>query len=207
MRDAWGEGGGVVISMLHGTLFEKAPGLAVIECGGVGYEVTMPLGAYNELPSAGGECRIFTRHVVREDDEQLFGFARREEREVFEMLLGISGIGPRIAIAVLDGLSVQDFKRSVVNGDAKRIGMVKGLGKKTAERIIVELRGKINPVDAMAAGGAGAPLDSGMRDAVLALSQLGFSQDDAFKKVQKAIDGGADKSNTEELIKAALSAR
>lgn len=197
-----------MIAMLHGTLVEKAPGYAVIECGGVGYEVTMPIGVYNELPPCGGECRIYVRHMVREDDEQLFGFAKRDERDVFDMLLGVSGIGPKLAIAVLDGLSVHDFKRSVVDGDAKRIGMVKGLGKKTAERIIVELKGKINPVDAIAAeSGVEASLEAGIRDAVLALSQLGFGHDEAYKKVQKAIDGGASRRNAEELIRAALAAR
>lgn len=198
-----------MISQLHGIVLEKAPGSAVVECGGVGYDVAMPLGAYNAIPSVGGECRIFVRHVVREDDEQLYGFATRDERGIFDLLLGISGVGPKIGMAVLDGLSAQDFKRCIVNADAKRLGMVKGLGKKTAERIIVELKGKINPVDAMASGegGGAAPLDAGMRDAVLALSQLGYGQDVAYKMVQKAIDGGADKSNTEDLIKKALAAR
>ena len=197
-----------MISMLHGTLFEKTPGFAVVECGGVGYDVAMPLGAYNELPSAGGECRIFVRHVVREDDEQLYGFATREEREIFDLLMTISGVGPKIAISALDGLSVQEFKRCVVNGDAKRIGSVKGIGKKTAERIIVELKGKINPVDAMAGSpGGAAPVDVGMRDALLALTQLGFSQDVAYKMVQKAIDSGVEKTDTEALIKGALASR
>ncbi len=196
-----------MISMLHGTLFEKTPGLAVVECAGVGYDVTMPLGAYNELPSAGGECRIFVRHVVREDDEQLYGFASREEREIFDMLTAVSGVGPKIGLSVLDGLSVRDFKLCVVNGDAKRLGSVKGIGKKTAERIIVELKGKINPVDAMAGSQGDAPVDGGMRDAILALSQLGFSQEVAYRMVQKAVDSGIDRADTEALIKGALASR
>jgi Holliday junction DNA helicase RuvA len=197
-----------MISMLHGILFEKSPGLAVIECGGVGYDVAMPVGAYNSLPSVGDECRVFVRHVVREDDEQLYGFASREERGVFDLLQGVSGVGPKLALSVLDGLSVQDFRRCVVNGDAKRLSAVKGVGKKTAERIVVELKGKIDPVEAMASGGGGAaPMDASLRDAILALSSLGFNQEVAYRMVQSAIDGGADRTNTEELIRAALAAR
>lgn len=196
-----------MITMLHGILFEKSPGSAVIECGGVGYEVTMPVGAYNSLPSIGGECRIFVRHIVREDDESLFGFASRDERNVFDLLQTVSGVGPKSALAVLDGLSVQDFRRCIVNGDAKRLATAKGLGKKTAERIIVELKGKIDPVEAMASGGTAAPVDASARDAILALAQLGFGQEIAWKMVQAAIDGGTDKSDTEALIKAALAAR
>ena len=119
-----------MISTLHGILFEKTPGSVVIECGGVGYEATIPLGAYNELPAAGSECRLFVRHVVREDDEQLYGFASKDERAVFDMLIEISGVGPKLAICVLGGLSVADFKRCVAEGDVKRLGSVKGIGKK-----------------------------------------------------------------------------
>lgn len=197
-----------MISMLHGTVFEKKPGLAVIECGGVGYDVVTPVSIYNELPAVGGECRIFVRHVVREDDEQLYGFATRDERGVFDLLQGVSGVGPKLAMAVLDGLSVQDFRRCVVNGDSKRLGTVKGVGKKTAERIVVELKGKIDPVEAMAsAEGGAAPMDAGMRDAMLALSQLGFGQEIAYRMIQAAIDAGADRSNTEELVRKALANR
>ncbi len=197
-----------MIAMLHGTLFEKAPNSALVECAGVGYEVTIPIGTYNELPPAGGECRIFVRHVVREDDEQLYGFATKDERSTFDLLTTISGVGPKLAMAVLDGLSIQDFRRCIVNGDAKRLGTVKGVGKKTAERIVVELKGKIDPVEAMAStGGKASPIDASMRDAVLALSQLGFAQEQAFKMVQAAIDKGADKSHTDELVRAALAAR
>lgn len=197
-----------MIAMLHGTLFEKTPNSAIVECGGVGYEVAIPIGTYSELPSVGGECRVFTRHVVREDDELLFGFATKEERQTFDQLLTVSGVGPKLAIAVLDGMSVQDFRRCVVNGDAKRIGTVKGVGKKTAEKIVVELRGAIDPVEAMAAGdGKAVPVDANMRDAVLALSQLGFPQDQAFKMVQAAVEGGADKNHVDALVRAALASR
>jgi Holliday junction DNA helicase RuvA len=198
-----------MISTLHGLLFEKTPGSVVIECGGVGYEAVIPLGAYNELPSAGSECRLFVRHVVREDDEQLYGFADKAEREVFDMLVEINGVGPKLAICVLSGLSVADFKRCVAEGDAKRLGTVKGIGKKTAERIIVELRGKVNPLEAVALRGAdGKRADNAaLHDTVLALGQLGFPQDAAAKMVQAALDSGADASRPDELLRAALAAR
>ena len=198
-----------MISTLHGILFEKNPGSVVIECGGVGYEATIPLGAYNALPSAGAECRLFVRHVVREDDEQLYGFASKEEREVFDLLIGVGGVGPKIAICVLGGLSVADFKRCVAEGDAKRLGTDKGIGKKTAERIIVELRGKINPLEAISLRGAdGRKADNAaLHDTVLALAQLGFPQDAAAKMVQTALDSGADATRPDELLRAALAAR
>lgn len=197
-----------MIATLHGTLFEKYPGSTIIECGGVGYEVEIPIGTYDRLPKIGDECRLYIRHVVREDDELLFGFATKEERSTFDLLTSISGVGPKLAMAVLDGISVQDFRRCIVNGDSKRLGTIKGIGKKTAERIVVELKGKIDPVEAMASSGAVAtPADTAMRDAILALSQLGFAQELALKMVQTAIERGADKSHTDALIKAALAAR
>ena len=198
-----------MISTLHGILFEKTPGSVIIECGGVGYEATIPLGAYNELPSVGSECRIFVRHVVREDDEQLYGFADKAEREVFDMLVEISGVGPKLAICVLGGMSVADFKRCVAEGDAKRLATVKGIGKKTAERIVVELRGKINPLEAVSLRGAdGKKADNAaLHDTILALGQLGFPQDVAAKMVQAALDSGADSTRPDELLRAALAAR
>ncbi len=198
-----------MISTLHGILFEKTPGSVIIECGGVGYEAAIPLGTYNELPSVGSECRIFVRHVVREDDEQLYGFADKAEREVFDMLVEINGVGPRLAICVLGGMSVADFKRCVAEGNAKRLGTVKGIGKKTAERIVVELRGKINPLEAMSLRGAdGKKADNAaLHDTILALGQLGFPQDAAAKMVQAALDAGADSTRPDELLRAALAAR
>ncbi len=195
-----------MIAMLHGTVFEKTPGYAIIECSGVGYEVVIPLGTFSELPPVGNECILYTRHVIREDDELLFGFATKEERSTFDLLVTVSGVGPKLAITVIDGLSVQDFRRAVVNGDAKRLGQIKGIGKKTAERIVVDLKGKIDPIEAMAGTSGAAQIDAAARDAVLALSQLGFNQEAAFKMVQSAIESGVDKSQTDALVRAALSA-
>lgn len=198
-----------MIAMLHGILFEKNPDSVVIECAGVGYEAAIPLSVYNELPSVGGECRLYVRHVVREDDELLFGFADKSEREVFDLLLQVSGVGPKSAICILGGMTIPDFKRAVAEGDAKRLGSVKGIGKKTAERIIVELRGKIDPLEAAALRTvAGKASDNTvLRDTVLALTQLGFPQEAAHKMVQAALDHGAEATKTDELVRKALAER
>lgn len=197
-----------MIATLHGTLFEKGIGFVIIECAGVGYEVAVPLSTFNELPLTGEECRLFIRHIVREDDEQLFGFSSKDERATFDLLTSISGVGPRLALSVLDGLSVRDFRLCIVQNDPKRLSSIKGIGKKTAERIVVELKGRIDPIEAMATKDArGAPMDAASRDAILALTQLGFSQEVALKMVQAAIDKGADKTHTDALVRAALASR
>lgn len=198
-----------MISTLHGLLFEKTPASVVIECGGVGYEAAIAVGTYNELPAVGSECRVYVRHIVREDDELLFGFCTKAERQVFDLLMGVSGVGPKSAMSVLSGMTVEEFKKSVANGDVKRISSVKGIGKKTAERIIVELRGKIDPVEAMAlhpvAGKKGS--ESVLRDTVQALVQLGFPSEQANKMVQTALDSGADATRADELLRKALASR
>lgn len=196
-----------MISSLHGTILEKTPGSVVVECGGVGYEAAIPLGAYNDLPSVGSECRIFIRHVVREDDEQLYGFCSKDDRGVFDLLLSVGGVGPKLAMCVLSGMTAQDFKRCVADGDAKRIGSVKGIGKKTAERIIVELRGRIDPLEALSAPSKDGKSDAALHDTILALTQLGFAQDVAAKMVQAALDAGADAQRPDDLLRHALAAR
>ena len=196
-----------MITSLHGTILEKNPGSVVVECGGVGYEAAIPLGAYNDLPQVGAECMVFVRHVVREDDEQLYGFTNRDDRAVFDLLVAVNGVGPKVAMCVLGGMTAQDFRKCVADGNVKRLASIKGIGKKTAERIAVELRGKINPLEALSAPAAASGNASAMHDTVLALGQLGFPQDAAAKMVQAAIDSGADASRPDELLRRALAAR
>lgn len=196
-----------MIASLHGTILEKTPGTVVIECGGVGYEAAIPLGAYNDLPPAGSECRIFVRHVIREDDEQLYGFSTKDDRDVFDLLVSVGGVGPKLAMCVLGGMTAQDFKRCVADGDAKRIGSVKGIGKKTAERIVVELRGRINPLEALSAPSKDGRNDAALHDTILALTQLGFAQDVAARMVQAALDAGANPKRPDDLLRHALAAR
>ncbi|MDD5705202.1 MAG: Holliday junction branch migration protein RuvA [Kiritimatiellae bacterium] len=199
-----------MIATLHGTLYSKQPSAVIIEAGGVGYEVLIPLSTYDRLPATGGECRLLVSHIVREDDELLFGFATSEEKQVFNLLLTISGIGPKLGLCVLSGLNVADLKRCVVESDIKRLSSVRGIGRKTAERIVVELRDKIDPVEGMSlrtAPGAPPAAETVLRDTMMGLMALGYAQDQARKMVQAALDGGADAGNAEALIKRALAGR
>ena len=199
-----------MIAMLRGLLADKQPSRLVLDVGGVGYEVLIPLSTYDRLPAPGGECRLLVSHIVREDDELLFGFATVEEKQLFNLLMTISGIGPKLALCVLSGLTVAEFKRCVAEGDIKRLSSVHGIGRKTAERIVVELRDKIDPVEALAfrtpAGAPSAP-EAVIRDTLLALGQLGYAPESARKMLQAAIDGGADASTSETLLKRVLSGR
>ena len=135
-----------MIVHLQGTLAEKDISRVVVDCGGVGYEAAIPLSTFDRLPSEGADVKLFIHHEVREDAQLLFGFATRAERDVFELITSVSGVGPKLALAVLSGLTVGDLQLAISQGDAKRLAAVKGIGKKTAERTVVDLRGKINPI-------------------------------------------------------------
>ena len=129
-----------MIAYVRGTVAEKEPTRVVIEAGGVGYELLIPISTYEKLPRTGSETKLLAYHCVREDDEILFGFATTDEREMFLKLTSVSGVGPKIALAILSGSSVGELSMAIVGGDAKRIAAIKGVGKKTAEKICVELR-------------------------------------------------------------------
>lgn len=195
-----------MITFLRGTLVEKQPTRAVLDVGGVGYEVMIPLSSYDRLPLTGESCYILTVDHVREDAHLLFGFMSDDEREMFGTLTGVSGIGPKLALSALSGLTVRDIKAAVVEGDIKRISSISGVGKKMAERIIVELRHRISAGDALeaVAGGSGETNDE-LRDAMLALVALGYKADDAQKMVTKVIGVHPDASTVETIIKFALS--
>jgi Holliday junction DNA helicase RuvA len=195
-----------MITYLDGTITEKQPTRLVLDVQGVGYEVFIPLCTYDRLPATGDRCRVLTYDHVREDTRQLFGFMTADERGTFEMLLGISGIGPKLALSALSGLSARELKAAVVEGDVKRLSSISGIGKRTAERMVVELRGRIKPGEALEAVAGGEP-DSAesirLRDTVLALVALGYQQEAARKMATQAIKAGEDVS-VEELIKRAL---
>jgi len=134
-----------MIVSLKGTLAEKAPTRIVIAVGGVGYEVLVPLSTSEKLPGAGREVQILTYHHVREDTDALYGFATPGEREVFEILLTVKGIGPKVALGILSGSSVERFKQAVAAGDSDALTTIPGIGKKTSQRIVVELKEKFGP--------------------------------------------------------------
>lgn len=199
-----------MIASLNGLLITKQPTSILLEVGGVGYEVCIPLSTYDRLPGTGAPCRLLVSHVVREDDELLFGFATAEEKQAFNLLLGVGGIGPKTALSVLSGLTVRELKAAIAAGDSKRLSAVHGIGRKTAERLIVELRDKIDPAEALAVkepAGATPAAAAVLRDSMMGLTALGFAQEQARKMLQGALDAGCPTDDAEALIKRALAGR
>jgi Holliday junction DNA helicase RuvA len=198
-----------LIAFLHGTLVEKTPSVATLDVHGVGYEAFISLTTYDRLPATGSSCRLLTHHHIREDAQVLFGFVQAEEKRMFERLIGVNGVGPRLALSVLSGLTVPELNLAIAEGNVKRISSVHGVGKKTAERIVVELRDKVDPLEALA--GKGKEGDSArnamLRDAILALGSLGFPQEQARKMVQAALDADPAVTDTEALLRKALSSK
>lgn len=196
-----------MITFLHGILVEKQPTRIVIEVGGVGYEVLVPLSSYDRLPHRNETCRILTYDYVREDQHLLFGFVTEAERRMFVMLMATSGIGPKLALSALSGLSVREIRAAVVEGDVKRLSSIQGVGRKMAERLVVELRDKISAgeaLQAVAGGAEAADEDVRARDAVLALVALGYKQDSARKMVQQVLAAKEPPEDVEAIIRRAL---
>ncbi len=165
-----------MIGRIHGKLLEKHPPQIVVDVQGVGYELDVPMSTFYQLPATGAEVSLFTHLVVREDAHQLFGFATETERRAFRQLLRISGIGARTALSVLSGLSVADLRDAVSSQDSSRLTKVPGIGKKTAERLLLELRDKL---DAVAVASAAARGDGQAGDITNALLALGYNEREA----------------------------
>lgn len=195
-----------MIAFIRGTLIEKEPTRAVIEAGGVGYELLVPLSTYEKLPRTGFEAKLLAHHCVREDDEILFGFATDDEKAMFAKLTSVSGVGPKIALAILSGSSVGELSMSIAGGDAKRLAAIKGVGKKTAEKICVELRDKVSEFAFSGRGGEGAPSPIA-KDAVAALRALGFNEETSAKMVSDVLARDAEIDSVEQIIKMSLSGR
>lgn len=197
-----------MISHLHGVLAECDLTEVVVDVHGVGYHVSVPMSTYDRLPRQGEPIRLFTHLQVREDMQQLFGFATREERQLFLLLIEVTGVGPRLALNVLSSLSVEQFCQAIATEDLRTLGKVSGIGKRSAERLVVELREKIKRVSPAAALGvpsSAATLSTEAQDAVSALETLGFKTDAARKAVQALCTEAGDKPTTaENLIRKAL---
>ena len=195
-----------MIAYVNGILAEKSPASVIVECGGVGYEALIPLSTFDRLPATGGKVKLFTYHAVREDDELLFGFATPEERDMFTKVTSVSGVGPKTALSVLSGFTIGDLQLAIAQGDAKRIATVKGVGKKTAERIVIELKDKVNPIEALANSSVASTGTQRvvLRDAMLALTALGFTDDKARKMVSDVLEADPQIADTETVIKRAL---
>lgn len=188
-------------------MVEALPTQIVVGVQGVGYQVLIPLSSFDKLPAPGAPIKILTHLQVREDAHVLFGFMSAAERDLFRLLVDkVSGIGPKMALAVLSGMSVTNFKSAVVGNATDAIAKVKGVGKKTAERIVLELKDKVGVAAAWevaSAAHAPSPEEAHVNDAVLALISLGYKQVDAHKAVKLALTAGGDKS-AEILVRQAL---
>jgi Holliday junction DNA helicase RuvA len=197
-----------MITFLRGKLMEALPTRVTVETQGVGYEVLIPVSSYDKLPAVGQEVKVLTHLVVRDDGHTLYGFMTAAERELFRLLVGtVSGIGPKIALNILSGINVTAFRGAVANGDVKSLSQISGVGRKTAERIVVELKDKMGESagwEALSAQRALTPEDQKVNDAVLALMALGFKQVEAYEAARKAQGALGAEATVEDLIRACL---
>jgi Holliday junction DNA helicase RuvA len=193
-----------VIAFLRGRILDKQPNRIVIDVNGVGYDVSVPLSTFYGLGDAGGEIALRVHTHVREDALALYGFATRLEQDLFERLIGVSGIGPKLALAVLSGIEPAELMRAIERGDIARLTAIPGVGKKTSERIVLELKDRL-PHAQPAPAAAGAAVDGAvLRDDVLsALVNLGYHRPLAEKAVELAIKTTPD-GNFERTLKQAL---
>jgi Holliday junction DNA helicase RuvA len=195
-----------MIGRLRGTLVSRQPPWLLLEVGGVGYDVEVPMSTLYDLPAVGQEVVLLTHYAVKEDSVALYGFLREDERALFRHLLKVSGIGAKIALAVLSGASTDEFARRVHAGDVAALTRIPGIGKKTAERIVVELRDRVDHLGVSLPGvasGVGAVAQDAAAEATSALQQLGYKPAEVARLVQKA---AADGDSAEAIIRKALRA-
>ena len=197
-----------MFSYLRGKVAFKAPMQAVIDVGGVGYGISISLVTYDQLPIIGEEVLLFTHMHVREDRMELFAFADEGEREVFEMLIGVSGIGPSLALTILSGMSLRDLQEAIVHERVSELTGIKGIGKRTAERLVLDLRDKvslsadISEIETQDETGSAIS-----EEAAMALMALGMTPSEARQAVRKAIERNGSDLTVQQLIKFALKER
>ena len=199
-----------MIVFLEGILDRKEPHRAVMNVNGVGYEAAIALSTFDRLPAEGSRFRLVTLHVVREDAHLLYGFADEEERNMFLLVTAVNGIGPKLGLALLSGMPVRELKAAIVNGDIKRLSSVSGIGKKSAERIVLELRDKIGKGEAMEAIAGEAPsgpVNAKLRDALAALVSLGHKQADAQQLIRAAMPKITEDMDVGEILRRILSGK
>jgi Holliday junction DNA helicase RuvA len=194
-----------MISFLKGKLAEALPTQVVIDVNGVGYEVLIPLSSFDKLPMPGGEVTLLTHLAIRDDAHVLYGFSTETERDLFRLLIRhVSGIGPKLALNVLSGTTPASFRAAVGHGDVKALSCISGVGKKTAERIVVELKDKLGDEAALTSGAASTPDDQKMADAISALIALGSKPKDAQDAIRAAITMLGPDQPVDALVRAAL---
>ncbi|MEM7792377.1 MAG: Holliday junction branch migration protein RuvA [Verrucomicrobiota bacterium] len=203
-----------MIARIRGTIIEASPLLVIIETGGLGYEINIPITTAERLPRIGEECALFTHSVYREDSATLYGFATREDRDFFRLLVEkVSGIGPKIGISILSRMSVQLLRGAIARSDVALLSKCPGIGKKTAERLVIELKDKVAPgggsvsSNSEGAGQTGATLSeepNAFEDAVSSLVALGYKPAEADKLVRRASAKIGDEATVEELLRASF---
>jgi Holliday junction DNA helicase RuvA len=199
-----------MIACLRGKLIEANFTYALIDVNGVGYQVFIPVSTFDSLPKPGGEITLQTIMVVREDAITLFGFATAQEKQLFEILVSVNGVGPKLALSILSCMPVSSFCAAIVNGDLTVINKINGVGKRTAERLVVELKDKLGKLyGGLETVSGGKPLDNSLKlaveDATLALEQLGFKRDGIQKTMKQLVDElEPAECSTENLIRKSL---
>jgi holliday junction DNA helicase RuvA len=191
-----------MIAHIRGKLISKHPNQAIVEAAGVGYDVTITVPTFSDLPASGTEVALHIHTHVREDAIALFGFLRAEEKQLFEKLITVSGIGPKLAITILSGMATADMVGAIRGNDFARLTRIPGIGKKTAERMCVELRDKL---DAFGTQQAAAPVSAIEEDVISALTNLGYQRAVAEKCVERAV-ASAGPENFDAIFRAALGA-
>lgn len=197
-----------MIGRLRGTLAEKHPPQLLIDVGGIGYEVEAPMSTFYQLPAIGETVSLFTHLVVREDAHLLFGFASESERRLFRTLIKVSGVGAKLALAILSGIAADDFARCVQEGDTASLVRLPGVGKKTAERLIVEMRDRLDDWQSSIGATltanlavAAPPAEDPVKDAIAALVSLGYKPPEASRLVSRV---ATEELDSEAIIRAAL---
>ena len=194
-----------MIAFLKGKLAEALPTQVVIDVNGVGYEVLIPLSSFDKLPMPGGEVTLLTHLAIRDDAHVLYGFSTETERDLFRLLIRhVSGIGPKLALNVLSGTTPASFRAAVAHGDVKALSCISGVGKKTAERIVVELKDKLGDEAALTSGAAPTADAQKMADAISALIALGSKPKDAQDAIRAAITMLGPDQPVDALVRAAL---
>ncbi len=195
-----------MIGRLRGEIVYKHPPQLMLDVGGVGYELEAPMSTFYALPETGAQITLLTHLAIRDDAHVLYGFAKEGERELFRALLKISGVGAKMALGVLSGMNAEEFARAVQAGDTAALVRLPGVGKKTAERLVVEMRDRLDQLGVTPAltappTSAAAPVQSAADEAVAALVSLGYKPVEAQRMIQRV---DAPETNSEELIRAAL---
>jgi Holliday junction DNA helicase RuvA len=196
-----------LIAYLEGKLVEKSPTHLILEVNGVGYSVDIPVSTYSSLGEAGQTVRVLTCQQVREDELKLYGFSSKPEKELFELLVNVNGVGPKMALSILSCVPVEEFQRSILREDMDVLTAISGVGKKTAQRLIVELKEKLSKVDLgerKEFKEKETALAPALDEAIMALVSLGYTKPDAKKCLERVVQEAKEILPVEELIKRAL---